>query len=141
MDHLIDYAKSFLGVPYKWGGSNPISGADCSGLLQLILAGAGMDPPGDQTAQSLYDHFVKTSTVGVYAAGALAFYGSDFGHIIHVAFMIDQYRIIEAGGGGSGTRTKDDADHQNAFVRMRLVKHRKDFLTTLKPRYSTIGLF
>lgn len=140
MQHLIDYARSFIGTPYKWGGSNPISGFDCSGLVQEILASAGIDPPGDQTAQSLYDHFVSRSTPNVRQAGVLAFYGPSIGKITHVAFMIDPYRVIEAGGGGSKTLTREDADRMNAFVRERLVNHRPDLLVTLKPNYSTIGV-
>lgn len=140
MDFLIRYALGFLGVPYKWGGENPISGFDCSGLVQEILRGAGIDPKGDQTAQGLYDHFEGTSTHGVYGPGVLAFYGKSTREISHVAFMIDQYRIIEAGGGSSSVLSPKDADFNNSFVRMRLVKHRSDLVGTLKPGYSTIGM-
>ena len=139
MNLLIQYAMSFVGVSYRWGGENP-NGMDCSGLVQEILRAAGIDPPGDQTAQALYDHFVSKSSHNAFAAGAIAFYGQSIIKISHVAFMIDPYRIIEAGGGGSKTRTKEDADLQNAFVRVRLVKHRNDFLGTLKPNYASIGL-
>lgn len=31
-EHIIDYAKQFEGVKYKWGGTNE-SGMDCSGLV------------------------------------------------------------------------------------------------------------
>lgn len=140
MNLLIQYAMSFIGVPYKWGGSNPISGVDCSGYLQCILLAAGIDPPGDQTAQALYDYFQSRSTVNVYQPGALAFYGKSVTQIIHVAFMIDPYRILEAGGGGSAIKSVYEADKVDAFVRMRLVKYRQDFLLTLKPSYATIGL-
>jgi cell wall-associated NlpC family hydrolase len=137
---LIEYAMAFVGVPYRWGGENSITGFDCSGLVQEILRSVGMDPPGDQTAQSLYNHFESRSTPNVYAAGALAFYGASITKITHVAFMIDPYRVVEAGGGGSLTKTKEDAALQNAFVRVRLVKARKDLLITLKPQYVGIGL-
>lgn len=135
MNFLIQYAMSFLGVPYRWGGENPITGLDCSGLVQEILKSVGMDPPGDQTAQALFNHFVKVSRSGEFCEGAIAFYGSSMNKITHVAFMIDSFRVIEAGGGGSLTLTKEDASHQNAFVRIRPVKHRQDFLTTLNPVY------
>jgi cell wall-associated NlpC family hydrolase len=132
---LVRYALSLLGTPYRWGGENPIGGFDCSGLVQEILRSVGMDPPGDQSAQALFEHFVKTSSRGDLAEGALAFYGSSITKINHVAFMIDSFRVIEAGGGGSKTLTKEDANLQNAFIRIRPVKHRADFLTTLMPTY------
>lgn len=140
MNFLLQYALSFLGTPYRWGGENPISGVDCSGFVQEVLRSVGMDPPGDQTAQSLYNHFESRATPNVYQAGSLAFYGKSVREIIHVAFLIDPYRVIEAGGGGSKTLTKDDADQANAFVRIRPIKHRLDFRMTLKPQYVTIGL-
>lgn len=140
MKTLVDYAMSFVGVPYRWGGENPISGFDCSGLVQEILRSAGMDPPGDQTAQALYNYFASNAQGNPRCAGALAFYGKSHDKITHVAFMIDEYRIIEAGGGGSITLTKEDAALQNAFVRVRLLRYRSDFLCTIKPNYALIGV-
>lgn len=131
---------SFVGLPYIWGGDDPIVGFDCSGLVQEILASAGIDPPGDQSAQALYDKLYETSSLNVYGPGSVAFYGKSVREITHVAFMIDTYRIVEAGGGGSKTLTREDAAKQNAYVRIRTVKHRLDLVAVLKPRYYTIGL-
>jgi cell wall-associated NlpC family hydrolase len=132
---LIDYAMSFLGLNYRWGGENPITGFDCSGLVQEILRSVGMDPVGDQTAQALYNHFERTAEHGERAPGALVFYGSHLTKITHVAFMIDEFRVIEAGGGDSRTKTKDDAAIQNAFVRIRPYNLRRDLLVVLRPAY------
>jgi cell wall-associated NlpC family hydrolase len=140
MDLLIRYAMSFVGLPYRWGGDDPMEGFDCSGLVQEILASAGMDPPGDQTAQALYDHFEKTGTVGAVGPGVLAFYGQSVRKITHVGFCIDQYRMVEAGGGGSRTINLKAAVDQNAYVRIRLVTTRKDLVATINPRYKPIGV-
>lgn len=140
MNLLVQYALSFVGVPYHWGGSNPLTGFDCSGLVQELLASVGIDPPGDQSAQGLYDAFEGRSTHGVRSAGTLAFYGKSAREITHVAFMIDAYRTIEAGGGGHLTLTAQDAAAANAFVRMRLVGHRADLVATLRPNYASIGV-
>lgn len=135
MSLISQYAMSFVGLPYKWGGENPISGFDCSGLVQEILRSVGMDPSGDQTAQSLFEYFVKSSYRDQFCEGSLAFYGQSITKIIHVAFMIDVNRVIEAGRGGSKVLTRHDADIECAFVRIRPVKHRPDFLITLNPKY------
>ena len=97
MHTLISYALSFVGTPYIWGGASPDQGFDCSGLVQEILRAAGEDHKGDQTAQALYNHFDKNGDYGKLMAGSLVFFGKDTKHISHVGFMIDEYRMIEAG--------------------------------------------
>jgi len=130
----IAYAMSFVGTPYKWGGSNPIEGMDCSGFVQEVLASVGLDPSGDQTAQSLYNHFKITGTSEI-VPGAIVFFGKDTKTITHVAFCIDALHCIEAGGGGSRTVTRDDASKHNAFIRVRPIIHRKDIQAVILPKY------
>src|ERR1035437_3738056 len=50
----IAYAIAQLGKPYVWGGENPNSGFDCSGLMQAAYASAGVVIPrvaADQQSQ------------------------------------------------------------------------------------------
>ena len=139
MNHLISYAMQFVGKPYIWGGEHPCLGYDCSGLVQEILRSVGLDPPGDQTAQKLFDHFEKNGSLNTYAPGSIAFFGKSVSEITHVAFCIDRYRMIEAGGGGRTCINVDEAIKAGAFVRMRLITSRKDLVAIIKPRYATIG--
>lgn len=128
----IEYAKRLIGTPYRWGGDDPMAGFDCSGLVQEVLMSVGMDPPGDQTAQALYDHFIKAGAkFGTPQPGALYFYGKSPKEIIHVGFGIEGISMIEAGGGGAKTLTVEDAIRQNAFVRVRPYNSRRDLVGTL----------
>ncbi|MEH6306709.1 C40 family peptidase [Olivibacter sp. CPCC 100613] len=34
---IVTFAKQFLGVPYKFGGSNPHKGFDCSGFVNYVF--------------------------------------------------------------------------------------------------------
>lgn len=138
---LYDYAMSFVGQPYRWGGDDPIHGYDCSGLVQEILESCGVDPKGDQTAQGLYDYFEKRGHWNRIMLGALAFFGKDAKHITHVGFCLDPYRMIEAGGGGSKTKTREDAAKSNAYVRVRPLDSRKDLVAIIRPSYHTIRVY
>ena len=140
MDILKQYAMSFVGKPYRWGGNNPITSFDCSGLVNELLDSVGLKPKGDYTAQMLFNYFDPISERNSYKIGALAFYGESVTKINHVAFLLDNYRILEAGGGSSSTITVDDAAKQNAFIRIRLINRRKDLVAVIRPRYSTIGV-
>lgn len=136
MNDLIEYAKKFIGVPYHWGGSHPSLGFDCSGLIQHILQSIGIDPKGDQTAQSLYEHFrMNGDEIWGPKTGALMFYGKDVRSITHVAMCVSEYQIIEAGGGGSNTTDLSKAIASEAYVRLRPIDHRSDLVATVFPQY------
>lgn len=138
MEFVREYALSWLGVPYIFGG-NSRDGIDCSGYAQAVLRCAGIDPPGDQTAQSLFDHFSQKGGWNRYSIGALAFYGKDAARITHVGVILDQYQMIEAGGGDSTTTTVDEARRRGAEVRISLIKARPDLHAVIRPSYALIG--
>jgi cell wall-associated NlpC family hydrolase len=124
----------FLKLPYIWGGDDSVGGFDCSGLAQELLAMVGLDPLSDQTAQAIYDHFKTKSKDTKQDTGALAFYGKSRQSITHVAVFLDAATIIEAGGGGSKTKTREDAEKQNAYTRLRRFDNRPDLIAVLRPK-------
>lgn len=134
MNLMIQYALSFLGKPYHWGGKNPVSGLDCSGLVEEILKAVGMDIPGVQNAQAIFDHF-KDDSVEKLSQGCLLFFGASNQHITHTAFALNEFLMIEAGGGGHLTLTPQDAAAQGAFVRIRPIHDRKDLVAFVLPKY------
>ena len=133
---LYDYALRFVGTNYKWGGSNPISGFDCSGFAQEVLASEGWDPIGDQSAQALHDTLKPKSLSNQVGLGALVFYGLNDKSITHVEVMLSDLHTIGANGGGSKVVDAKSADQFNAFIRVRKLGHRKDIVAILMPNYD-----
>jgi cell wall-associated NlpC family hydrolase len=48
---FVAVAERFAGVPYLWGGKTAL-GLDCSGLVQIALAAAGIEAPRDTDVQA-----------------------------------------------------------------------------------------
>lgn len=137
MEFLIKYALSWLGTPYIWGGQSR-SGVDCSGLVQVILQSVGASPSNDYTAHGLYLHFAANGTqLKEPKEGAIIFYGTH-DRMIHVAFALNDWQIIEAGSGNSKIKTVEEAQTANAYVRIRPYNYRKDVYAIFMPRYQFI---
>ena len=134
LEIIKDYAMRHVGLPYLWGGDDPLRGYDCSGFVQELLMASGIDPIGDQTAQGLYEWFYARHVSRGAQLGALAFYGGD--RVTHVAWCLSDRLIIEAGGGGSHTKNKEDAANQNAFIRIRPLARRSDLKAVFMPQYN-----
>jgi cell wall-associated NlpC family hydrolase len=121
----VEYIKRFIGLPYKWGGDDPMEGFDCSGLANEMLKSVGhMENDSDDTADGLMRRFQKVEKPVV---GCLAFFGRQE-RATHVGICLNAVEMLEAGGGGSKTNDLDDAKEQNAFIRMRPISNRKDFI-------------
>lgn len=132
---LTEYALSFLHQPYRWGGSNPLTGFDCSGLVLEIFKSIGAAPFPDGSAQTLYTHFRNNGITSGVGPGALCFYGKTAMSITHVGFMINLVQILEAGSGDSSTVSLVRASEQGACVRLRPYLHRKDLFDIITPNY------
>lgn len=138
LKEVTNYAFSFLGTPYRWGGDDPITGVDCSGLAIEVLKAAGvLHGNYDTTAQGLYLKLLELKAEKNQSPEplSLAFYGKSDKEITHVGICVSPTHIIEAGGGGSKVIDVKSAADQNAFVRIRPIDHRADIVGILKPTY------
>jgi cell wall-associated NlpC family hydrolase len=139
-DLMLNIALRYLNTPYRWGGDSPMEGFDCSGLVLELLKAAGViSGEVDINAQTIHAFFLKRSTQSALGFGSLCFYGKSPKDITHVAFMLDESSIIEAGGGGSATTTLEAAIKQNAYVRVRPYNNRRDLIDVLQPNYPWKG--
>lgn len=117
-------AWTFLGKPYLWGGDDPVAGFDCSGFVIEILKSVGALPRrGDWTAAGLAERFEETKQAAG-KEGALVFWASGAGKIIHVEYCLSETLSIGASGGGSATDSQADAIRQNAYIKVRPYRSR-----------------
>lgn len=132
-----EYLKSFIGVPYVYGGNNPLTGFDCSGAIMEGLKAFGL-ARGDMTAQQIYnDLVIKRPETKIIDADCLLFFGKSKSMIDHIALTLtsNPRLMIEAGGGDDTTDSIESAKKRNAFVRIRPMSSRRDFLTAIKLIY------
>ena len=82
----LEEAKKYTGTPYKWGGSTPQTGFDCSGLVQWAYAQAGVQIPRVTDAQ-----IAATNGTAVRRSellpGDLVFFRDASGYVHHVGHL------------------------------------------------------
>lgn len=129
---MLDYLARFIGLPYKWGGNDPMEGWDCSNLAAEGLRSQGLLPPKTYlNSDALYARLkTQGKAVDAPAPGVLVFFGKTPAggrlDITHVAVCWDEEVMIEASDGGPGVTGPDEASRWNAFVKMRPIDRRSD---------------
>ena len=87
-------ALSLLGVPYRWGGTNPSEGLDCSGLVQWVYRGsANLLLPRRSDEMMAHGQPVTTDAL---RSGDLVFFNTMQRTGSHVGIYIGQGRFIHA---------------------------------------------
>jgi cell wall-associated NlpC family hydrolase len=88
---FVAVAERLVGTPYLWGGKSSW-GLDCSGLIQLSLAVAGILAPRDTDMQQgvLGESLEVTSELAGLRRGDLIFWKG------HVGVMVDAERLLHA---------------------------------------------
>ncbi|HET6812356.1 MAG TPA: NlpC/P60 family protein [Acidimicrobiales bacterium] len=111
---IVRDAEAFLGTPYVWGGENPRVGFDCSGLVQWVMAEAGIDMP--RVAQAQYDAGPRLPGGAELYAGDLVFFGSGPRGVEHVGIYVGGGKMIDAPHTGAVVRIEPVAGFSPAFV-------------------------
>lgn len=97
---IVRTARSFIGVPYLWGGKAPEAGFDCSGLMVACYQLNGLDLP--RTCQEQFQAGVPVGTDRLAKGDLVFFAASEGGKVSHVGLYVGGGCFIHA----PGTRNK-----------------------------------
>ena len=88
-----DYATNFIGKRYFWGGSTPVGGFDCSGLVTYVYAKYGITLPHQSAKLASATKRIATSKA---EAGDLLFWTNRAGRVYHVAIALGDGSYVNA---------------------------------------------
>jgi len=107
-------ATDMVGVPYRYGGTSPAEGFDCSGLVFYSYSGAGLAVPRNSV-----DLFKAAEKIPLESAraGDLVFF-QDQRKLSHVGIYLGDGRFVHAPSSGSTVRisTLDSAYYRRHLV-------------------------
>ncbi|MBW2127911.1 MAG: C40 family peptidase [Deltaproteobacteria bacterium] len=101
-EEIVETAEGFLGIPYRWGGSSPGEGFDCSGLTMAVYRLNGLDLP--RSSREQFRQGVPVDP-GDLSKGDLVFFATSGMHkVSHVGLYAGENRFIHAPGKGKRIR-------------------------------------
>lgn len=89
---VVKIAESFLGTPYRYGGSTR-KGIDCSGLVVRVYSEAGVQMPRTSASQFRVGESILKAQL---RAGDLVFFGNSSNRISHVGIYAGGGKFIHA---------------------------------------------
>jgi cell wall-associated NlpC family hydrolase len=103
---VVSAAMQYLGIPYKWGGANPKTGFDCSGLVTYVFAQLGVSLPHYTVSQWDSPDAIAVQPNRLQAGDLVFFTGSDGTRTApgHVGIYVGNGYLIDAPHTGSFVR-------------------------------------
>lgn len=99
---LVIQGMSYLGIPYRYGGTDRESGVDCSGLVQNLFRSAiGLDLPRTAAAMSKIGEEVERSEL---RPGDLVFFNTMRRAFSHVGIYLGDGRFLHSPSTGGAVR-------------------------------------
>jgi len=102
---LTTYARTLIGTPYKYGGSSPKTGFDCSGFVDHVFQrAAGVSLPHNSQQISRHGSPIKSSQL---REGDLVFYNTNHDSYSHVGIYLGNSQFIHAPSSGGKVRIEN----------------------------------
>lgn len=123
-DRVLGTADQYLGVPYKWGGSSPDQGFDCSGFVRYVYRSQGVRLPRTSREQAAAGQGI-TARVASLRSGDLLLFAESRQQISHVAIYAGDGRIIHSSSSGHGVRYDELTTRRGRWFVDHMVKARR----------------
>ena len=117
---IIEEAEKYLGYPYVWGGSSPVTSFDCSGFVSWVINHSGWDV-GRLGAQGLYNICTPVLAANAKPGDLVFFTGTyDTPGVSHVAIYVGDGMMLHCGDpiGYADITTSYWQSHLYAFGRL-----------------------
>lgn len=101
-DRAAHYALKLVGMPYRYGGSHPSTGFDCSGLVQFSFRQAGVGVPRSTEEQRRASQPVRVADL---RPGDLLFFDQEGKKNSHVGIYVGGGTFVHAPSSGKQVRT------------------------------------
>jgi peptidoglycan DL-endopeptidase CwlO len=102
---VVGIAMQYLGTPYRWGGSSPSTGFDCSGFVMYVFAQVGVSLPHNAAMQYGYGAPVSRANLqpgdivffnglghnGIYIGGNQFIHSPHTGDVVKISTITGWY--------------------------------------------------
>ena len=105
---IVETAETFLGLPYRWGGTSAEGGFDCSGLTMVVYQLNGLNLP--RTSRDQFRAGTGVAREGLDKGDLVFFAISGTGKISHVGIYVGDGRFIHSPGKGKVVRIDSLSD-------------------------------
>lgn len=101
-EEIVNTAKQYIGVDYRWGGHSSGTGFDCSGLTMVVYRLNGLDLPRSSSQQWKTGKPISGRKL---SKGDLVFFATSGGRrVSHVGIYIGDNKFLHAPGSGRKIR-------------------------------------
>ena len=121
---VLGTADRQVGVRYRWGGTTPAVGFDCSGFVQYVFRRHAVELPRTSRQQVQVGRAVA-AVQRALRTGDLMFFASEGGRIDHVAMYAGGNRILHATASGGAVRYDDLSTPRGRWFAQRHVASRR----------------
>lgn len=94
LDEMMEQAKKFVGLPYRWGGNSSF-GFDCSGFVQTLFSQMDVQLPRDASLQVKAEN-VRNVSAELLLKGDLVFFGKSQNRVTHVGIYLGEGHFIHS---------------------------------------------